>query len=289
MTTTNALPAADEEIVTYDAHVDRGFGRHVWRQMNEHLLQSHELTWRLFLRSFRALYRQSSLGYFWALAPTVVTVTAFAYLNVSRTLVLDSQGLPYVLFALLGMSTWQLFAMGLAKCTQSLSSAGSFVVKVNFPRETLVMAAVLDSIVEFLIRSVLLVPAFAYYQFMPPWTILLAPLVLIPLLLWIAALGFLLAAANAVLRDFGSAIGMGLMFLMFVCPVFYSPPDVFPRSLMNWLNPASPFVIAFRDLATMGYLTHPYELLVLGLLSPLAFILCWRTFDLAMPRIIERI
>jgi ABC-type polysaccharide/polyol phosphate export permease len=57
----------------------------------------------------------------------------------------------------------------------------------------------------------------------------------------------------------------------------------------NYLNPASPFIIATRDLTTKGTLTQPDGLLWVSLAGLLIFLICWRIFHLAMTRIAERV
>ena len=49
--------------VVYTATGHLGLGLGLWRQMFRELIDSRELTWRLFLRDFSARYRQSVLGY----------------------------------------------------------------------------------------------------------------------------------------------------------------------------------------------------------------------------------
>jgi len=45
------------------------------------LISSKELIWRLFLRDFKAKYRQSALGVVWAVLMPLVTVGMFVSMN----------------------------------------------------------------------------------------------------------------------------------------------------------------------------------------------------------------
>ena len=128
-----------EVVYTPDSHL--GFGWHVWREMMRELIQSRELMWRLFLRDLSARYRQSVFGYVWAVMPAIVTVATFTYLKGSGTLPIGETNMPYPAYVLLGMSVWQLFATGLTRTTQSLVQASAIITKINFARETLVLAA----------------------------------------------------------------------------------------------------------------------------------------------------
>ena len=58
-----------ETVYTPEAHL--GFRWTTWREMAVGLVSSRGLTWRLFVRQISARYRQSVLGYFWALLPAM--------------------------------------------------------------------------------------------------------------------------------------------------------------------------------------------------------------------------
>ena len=284
---TEYIKHTQEVVYTPDAHL--GFGWHVWREMARELIQSRELMWRLFLRDLSARYRQSVFGYVWAVMPAIVTVVTFTYLKGSGTLPIGETNMPYPAYVLLGMSVWQLFATGLTGTTQSLVRASAIITKINFARETLVLAAFGQSIFNFLIRIVLIAGVFAWFGIVPAWTVIFVPFVLIPLALMTVGFGFILSIANGVFRDIGNSLTLVLTFAMFLTPVVYPPPTQWPKVLINYLNPASPFIIATRDLITRGTLSQPDGLLYASVASLLVFLVAWRIFHLAMPRIAERV
>ena len=276
-----------EVVYTPDAHL--GFGWRVWRDMARELIQSRELMWRLFLRDLSARYRQSVFGYVWAVMPAIVTVVTFTYLKGSGTLPIGQTNMPYPAYVLLGMSVWQLFATGLTRTTQSLVQASAIITKINFARETLVLAAFGESIFNFLIRIVLIGVVFAWYGVVPAWTIIFVPFVLIPLALMTAGFGFILSIANGVFRDIGNSLMLVMTFAMFLTPVIYPPPTQWPKVLINYLNPVSPFIIATRDLTTIGTLSQPDGLFYASVAGLVVFLVAWRIFHLAMSRIAERV
>ena len=182
-----AMPpdAKREREVVYTPTGTAGIGLAAWREMVAEMVDSRELTWRLFLRDFSARYRQSVLGYVWAILPALVTTATFTWLNRSHVLPIAGTTLPYPVFVLLGMTVWQLFASGLTNATNSLVGASALITKINFPRETLVISAYGQAIFEFGIRIFLLAAAFAIYRVTPCWTVVLIPFVMIPLSLLI--------------------------------------------------------------------------------------------------------
>ena len=272
---------------TPDSHLHHRF--RVFWEMTRELIHSRELTWRFFMRDLSARYRQSIFGYIWAVVPSIVTVIVFTYLNKTRILPIGDTDIPYPVYVLIGMTVWQLFSTGLTLSAQSLVQAGSFITKINFSRETLVLAVFGQSVFNFLIRLVLVVVVFIWFRVVPTWTVILFPFMLIPLALMTIGFGFLLAMANGVFRDIGNAISLVMTIMMFLTPIVYPPPTQWPNVLINYLNPVSPFIIAARDLATKGTLSQPEGLLLGSIVGFLVFLAGWRIFHLAMPRVAERI
>jgi lipopolysaccharide transport system permease protein len=274
-------------VYTPDAHL--GFGWGVWKEMLLELIGSRELIWRLFLRELSARYRQSVFGYIWAVLPAIVATITFTYLRSSGTLPIGETDIPYPAYVLLGLTVWQLFATGLTKTTQSLVRASAIITKINFAREALVLAAFGESVFDFLIRIVLIAGVFVWFGIVPAWTVVFVPFVLIPLIFITVGFGFILSLANGVFRDIGNSLTLFLTFAMFLTPVIYPPPTRWPKVLINYLNPVSPFVTATRDLTTKGKLSQPDGLLWISLAGLLIFLISWRIFHLAMSRIAERV
>jgi lipopolysaccharide transport system permease protein len=275
--------------VVYTPWSNTGFGPGVWIEMFRQLWLGRGLMWRLFLRDLSARYRQSVFGYFWAVFPAIVMTLVFAYLRRGGTLPIGETTIAYPAFLILGLTVWQLFSMGLTRTAQSLANARAIIVHINFSRETLVIAAFGEAVFNFLIRLFLVVGILVWFKIVPAWTTIFVPFVLMPLCLMTVGLGFLLALANGVFRDIANSLTLILMFAMFAAPVIYPPPTHGLKVLFNYLNPASPFIIATRDLVIEGTLSQPYGLLWMSVASVVVFFGGWRIFNLAMTRVAERV
>jgi lipopolysaccharide transport system permease protein len=256
-----------------------------WREVFKELAESRRLIWLLMLRDISVRYRQSILGYVWAVVPQIATVGVFAFLHASRVLPIGGTRIPYVAYAVWGISVWQFFAGCLLSCTNSLASSGSLVTKVNFPREALVIAAVGQPTFDFLVRLVPVIAVFVWYGVTPSWGSVFMPLVLLPVMLLALGLGFVLSIANFVIRDTGNALGTALTIAMFLTPVLYPPPVRWPFILVNFLNPLSPLLTASQDLLAGGYLTRPEMFTAACLLSLILALASWRAFRVTIPRV----
>jgi lipopolysaccharide transport system permease protein len=260
-------------------------GANGWSLMVKEIADNHRLIWLLIRRDISVRYRQSILGYVWAVLPPLLTVATFALLNASRVIPIGNTRIPYVAFALWGLSVWQLFAGCLSACTASLVASGALVTKVNFPRETLVIAALGQPLFDFCVRLLPVVAVFLWYGVVPEWGVVFIPLLLLAVMLLALGLGFVLSIANLVFRDTGNALGMALTIGMFLTPVLYPAPVRWPFFMVNVLNPLSPFVTATQDLIAIGYLSRPEMLTVACLFSLALAFAGWRAFHVTIPRV----
>src|SRR5690606_13421860 len=94
------------------------------------------------------------------------------------------------------------FNTGLSAGTSSIVANAQLVTKVWFPRESLVVASVLASMVHFLLQSVVLLGALLAFQRMPDLSYIpVFLLAMVVLVIFCTALGIALSAINVYLRD----------------------------------------------------------------------------------------
>lgn len=277
------------KIKRYCPDQNKGWGLRVWHEMFSELVDNHELVWRLFLRNFKAKYRQTVLGFLWALIMPLLAVGTFVFLNRAGVLNIGKVDIPYPAYALLGLTVWHIFAGGLRACSNSIVAGGSMVVKINFPKEALVLSSLGEALVETLVRLALTVFVFAIYKVVPAWTAILFPLTLIPLLLFTLGLGFMLSILNAVFRDVANIVSLSSTFLLFITPILYPEPKASFFKAFTIFNPLAALVSGPRDLVVKGYLTQPVSFWFYSALSLIIFIISWRFFHLAEIRIAERV
>lgn len=260
-------------------------GANGWSLMVKEIADNRRLIWLLIRRDISVRYRQSILGYVWAVLPPLFTVATFAFLNASRVIPIGNTRIPYVAFALWGLSVWQLFAGCLSACTASLVASGALVTKVNFPRETLIIAALGQPVFDFCVRLLPVLAVFLWYGVVPHWGVVFVPLLLLAIILLALGSGFVLSIANLVFRDTSNALGMALTVGMFLTPVLYPAPVRWPFFMVNVLNPLSPFVTATQDLIAIGYISRPEMLLAACLFSLALAFGGWRAFHVTIPRV----
>ncbi len=277
-----------EKITIYSPDIMRTKGVSTWFTMFRELWGCRELIWRLIIRDISVRYRQSVFGYVWAILPQIVTVAIFTYLSQHRVFDIGQTQLPYMIHALWSISVWQLFSASLTRCTNSLVNAGSLVTKINFPKESLVVATIGQSMLDFLIRLFPVTIVMLWYGFVPSWHIVFIPCVLFFIILTALGIGFIMSIINLALRDVGNAVSIILTFGIFLAPILYPPPAQETFSLVNTLNPFSPLLISTQERLSGASLSYPFTMSLMMIGAMIVFLAGWRIFHITMPRIAER-
>ena len=264
------------------------------RQIVAGFVAGRELAWRLFIRNVKSQYRQSLLGYAWAFLPPIVTTFVFVFLKSQKVINFDSLknvdyiNVNYTAFLLTGIVLWQTFNEALNAPLRLVGGSRAMLAKVNFPREALLITAFAEVVFNLVIRLVLVVGVFVWFQPGLPSTLLLVPLGMLALIGLGMSIGVLLVPLGILYSDVGRAMGLVSGFWMFVTPVVYPPPQTLPGSLVVWINPVSPVLSVCRDWLLLGetsYLPGFMGVMAGSLLLLLVGLVIYR---LSMPILIER-
>lgn len=250
-----------------------------------------ELVENLILRDIKTRYKQSVLGYAWAVFNPLLF--ALIYTLVGKLILKQDARIPFPLFAYYGLLYWNLFATGLANATDSLVFHISLITKVYFPREVLPISAVVSKLFDFAFGLVGMIPLLLAYHIAPaPSTILILPVLLI-LLLFTAGLGMLCGAANLFYRDVRYLVGLATNILSFLVPNIY-PLEQIPARYqpLYLLNPVAVCLESARRLTfpAAGHM-HPLwpYLGIAGVVSTILFVVGFAVFKRCEPYYAESI
>jgi lipopolysaccharide transport system permease protein len=278
------------EIATYEA--DNSLKKGYFSTFEEISIQLKENRWliyQLFRREFLTVQSQSLVGVLWVFLMPLISVGMFVLLNRSGIFNIGNIDVPYPIYAILGMAFWQFFAVGLRESSDSLVRASSMIVRINFPKKVLVIAAIGKSLISFLFQFVIVLLLFLGYRVSPSSLILLLPVFVIPILLLTVGLGFIVSLLNSIMRDVGNLLSILIMFLMFCTPVLYSTPTVGRFAELTMYNPLFYLVSVPRELILTGSTSLGINYLASSALSFLVFLTCLIAFHLTETRIAERI
>src|ERR1051325_1737398 len=118
---------------------------------------AHALGWRFAERNFKAKYRQSVLGIFWLFLPPLATSILWIFLRKINVVHFSEMGVPYPLFVLTGTVLWSLFSNSLSMPLNVMQASKSLLVKINFPREALLVNAFYEIVFNFFISIIIII------------------------------------------------------------------------------------------------------------------------------------
>lgn len=253
------------------------------------LLAARELAWRLMVRDIKAQYRQSFLGFTWAFLPPIVMALGFTLANDSNVINVGKTDIPYPAYVMFSTALWQTFVEALNGPVQAVTLAKPMLSRVNFPREAIILAKLGEVFFNFAIKLILIVALFIWFQVPVSWTVIIAPVALIHLILLGTFIGVLLAPLGMLYQDVSKGLTMVTGFWLFLTPVIYPVPSSGTFSDLVKLNPVTPLLVTTRELATTGVISNPHGFWVVSILSLLGLLITWISFRLAMPFVIERV
>jgi len=210
------------------------------------LWQYRQLVYFLAWRDIKVRYKQTLLGIAWALLQPFLATIVFT-IFFGRVAHLGSQGLPYALFAFVGMLPWTYFSNAVTNGSNTLVASASIVTKIYFPRSALPIASVVGAAVDFACAAVLLVPLFFWYGVRPSVNAFTLPLFF--LLATVAALGLALifAAMSIRYRDVRFIVPFLMQIWLFATPIAYSAVTLSSAwRVVYALNPMVGVVEGFR-------------------------------------------
>ncbi|KMY68330.1 hypothetical protein AAU61_01140 [Desulfocarbo indianensis] len=256
--------------------------------MANDLGSARPLAWRLMRRDISAQYRQSVLGVLWVLLSPLATALVFIVLQSRNVLNLGETNIPYPVYAMMGTILWQLFSASFSAPLLAVTANQDILAKVNFPRESLMLAAAGRLVFELLVKMALLAAVMAVFRSPVSWGAFFSPLAMLALILLGLSLGLLITPVATLYKDISLALPHLTMLWFLVTPVVYPPPQSGWFGLIMKLNPVAPLLTAARDLATLGTLSDPWLCAGLCLGAILLLLLAWACFRIAMPILIER-
>jgi lipopolysaccharide transport system permease protein len=258
------------------------------REMLCDLAASRELAWRLMVRDLSAQYRQTFLGFLWAIILPLANTLVWIFLSRSGVVNVSDTALPYPVYVFTGTMLWAILMDALNAALQMATASKSMLAKINFPREALVIAGIYQTLVNALIKATLLLIALMVMGIHPGWVLLLFPIGMISLILAGTVIGLALTPVGLLYSDVGKAIPLLMQFLMYLTPVVFAMPKEGLPATVFQLNPLTPLILTARDWLTG--LTPEYlgYFMAINAISIILLFMFWVVFHLAMPIMIER-
>jgi lipopolysaccharide transport system permease protein len=259
------------------------------RNMINDLTSSYELAITLLKRDINAKYRQSVLGYLWAFIPSLFTALAFTMASRSNAIQFNETEIPYPAFVIFSMVIWQTFVEAINGPVQTISESKVMLAKINFKREALILAKLLEVWFNLLIKLVLVVTVFIYYGIPVAWTVIFTPIVFSVLIFLGIIIGLFLSPLSLLYKDVSYGLSVFINFFLFITPVIFPKPTSGSFATLVNINPVTHLIEAIRKLTLNPWGYDFTSFFITAGITLVIAVIAWVIFRLAMPFAIERV
>jgi lipopolysaccharide transport system permease protein len=222
------------------------------------LWHHRDLIWQMTRREITARYRGSMIGLAWSFINPLLMLTVYTFVfsvvfkarwgtdgNESRA--------DFAIILFVGMIVFGLFSEMVNRAPTQIIANANYVKKVVFPLEILSLVSLGSVLFHSLVSLSVLILAEVVINRAIPWTIVLFPLVLLPLIFTSLGVAWFLAALGVYVRDIGQITTVFTTVLMFLSAIFY-PISALPEKYQSWmrLNPLVVIIAESRKVLVFG-------------------------------------
>lgn len=212
------------------------------RGISAHLMTT--LSWAR--RDVRSRYRQSGLHFFWSVLQPVSVVAVYAVVF-RKILGVDSDGLPYLSFLVVGMVVWRYFGIALNQATCLIDHA-EIMGKIRFHRDVIPLSACVGGLLDLAIGTVVMVTIAAIQGIGPALTLIALVPTWLTLVFYTATAAILLSTISVFVRDVAMAMPTIQQAMFFATPIMYGEGrGALNFPLLQYVNPLWFVIGAARD------------------------------------------
>jgi ABC-type polysaccharide/polyol phosphate export permease len=246
------------------------------REMVYEQFEYRELLVQMTKRDLLLRYKQTIMGFGWAVFMPLVNTTVFSVIF-TRIAPIETP-VPYPVFAFCGLWVWNFFASSLRFSTNSLTSNTNLVTKIYFPREILPFSAIFVCFVDFAVGAFVLIALMIWYGVGVGLSLAWLPVVLIIHVLFTMAVALLLSMANLFYRDVKYLFEVVITVWMFATSVVF-PVDQVGGTLGSVLrlNPMTPIVDGYRAVLLLNS-APPTSIFGAAVIAVVGLIVAWTIF-----------
>jgi lipopolysaccharide transport system permease protein len=244
-----------------------------WQVINwAELIKYKDLIFFLIMRDVKAIYKQTVLGFSWAILRPVFHMIVFSIVF-GKLAKIPSDGLPYPIFSYAAIVPWTYFSTSMTRSTSSLIGGAGMFTKVYFPRLIIPFTPIMAGLVDFIIAFSLVFALMAWYGIAPTINILFIPFLVILMILTASGMGMWLSALAIQYRDVPYGVQFLSQIMMYAAPVAW-PVSLIPEQYRFFYGfyPMAGVIEGFRS-ALLGHNPMPWDMIATGsIVSILMFI-----------------
>jgi lipopolysaccharide transport system permease protein len=235
-----------------------------WQVINwSELIKYKDLIYFLVMRNIKAIYKQTVLGFSWAILRPVFHMIVFSVIF-GKLAKIPSDGVPYPIFSYAAVVPWTYFATSMTRSTSSLIGGAGIFTKVYFPRLIMPFTPIIAGLVDFVIAFSIIFALMAWYGIAPTINILFIPVLVILMMLTASGIGMWLSALAVQYRDVPYGVQFLSQLMMYAAPVAW-PVSLIPEEYRFFYGfyPMAGVIEGFRS-ALLGHNPMPWSLIASG-------------------------
>lgn len=231
-----------------------------WRDIDlKELWQYRDLIYLFVKRNFATMYKQTVLGPAWIIINPLFStlISTFVFGNIAK---LSSDGVPYFLFYMCGITVWNYFSTCLTNTSSTFVGNARLFGKVYFPRLAVPVSTVITGLMNFVIQLFMFI-VFSVWHIIaggsslfgegvlhPNFWIFALPLLILQTALLGLGCGIIISSLTTKYRDLTVLVGFGVSLWMYITPIIYSASAIASKKILFVcrLNPMTPVVEVMR-------------------------------------------
>lgn len=250
---TNSVSAQSNHVHTAPRAHPRALLASIWRHKSLILAMTK--------REVLGRYRGSIMGLAWSFFYPVIMLAVYTFVfsvvfkarwnggSDSKT------EFALVLFA--GLTVYSIFSEAITRAPGIIIAHTNYVKKVVFPLEILTIISLGSALFHAGVSLLVWLVFYTLLFGLPHATVLLFPLIVLPLVLFVLGVSWFFASVGTYIRDLGQMVGVATTMLMFLTPIFY-PISALPEGFQTLmlLNPLSLVIEHARGVLMWGQAPH---------------------------------
>ena len=200
--------------------------------IREEMWKSRAILFNFAISDLKVRYRNSILGILWSVIEPLLMLSVL-YFVFSSMFKFDIPNFP--IYLLLGIIVYNCFKNGTTFALSSLTNRAPLITQIYFPRSIPAISSAITASIMLAIEVGILLIFMVAFQFVPPITILLLPLILGLQFMLVVGVCLPLSVLNVKFKDTEFIWGVVLSAGFFLTPIFYQF-DMLPEYLQNILQ-----------------------------------------------------
>ena len=228
------------------------------------IYQKRSAIYELAKRDFQAQNKNTYLGIVWGYIQPLLYVLLLTFVFTIGLRSNPGGDVPFVIFLISGMISWQFFAGTLSSLTEVIKSHSFLVKKGDFTLGILPIAKILSSLVPHMVLFVVVVLVCCFFGILPSFYSFQVLYYLTGLFFLLLGLGWITSSTSLFVQDVSNVVSIISQFGFWFTPIIWNITMV-PEKY-RWiikLNPMCYIVSGYRDslIYKIPFWSKPYEMM----------------------------